>query len=141
MRQGANPWAWQSSPSSPSSSHPCRSAPARGRDRHLSSPTARCLSRRLPGALGPKGGRAGQAFRISFRQPRLGADGTVTEKARVTVHWNGILVIDRKEVDGVTGGELDRAEGTPGPIMLQGDHGPILYRNIRIRPVPSQPAR
>ncbi|HSV74977.1 MAG TPA: DUF1080 domain-containing protein [Chthonomonadales bacterium] len=82
-----------------------------------------------------------QAFRISFRQPRLGADGTVTEKARVTVHWNGILVIDRKEVDGVTGGELDRAEGTPGPIMLQGDHGPILYRNIRIRPVPSQPAR
>ncbi|HSV74756.1 MAG TPA: DUF1080 domain-containing protein [Chthonomonadales bacterium] len=82
-----------------------------------------------------------QAYRISFRQARRGADGTVTEKARVTVYWNGIRVIDRREIGGVTGGELDRAEGTPGPIMLQGDHGPILYRNIRIRPVPSQPAR
>jgi hypothetical protein len=27
---------------------------------------------------------------------------------------------------------LDSREGEPGPIYLQGDHGPIDYRNITI---------
>jgi len=82
-----------------------------------------------------------QAFDISFRQARRGPDGKVTEKALVTLVWNGIRVIDRKEIDGITGGALDDAEGTPGPLMLQGDHGPILYRNIRIRPAVDLPAK
>ena len=29
---------------------------------------------------------------------------------------------------------LDSNEGAPGPLFLQGDHGPIEYRNIVIRP-------
>ena len=32
------------------------------------------------------------------------------------------------------GGALDSDEGTPGPILLQGDHGPIDYRNIILTP-------
>jgi|CZKE01.1.fsa_nt_gi hypothetical protein len=33
---------------------------------------------------------------------------------------------------GITGGALDANEGDPGPFFLQGDHGPITYRNITI---------
>ena len=52
----------------------------------------------------------------------------------VTVVLNGKMVICRQEIPGITGGALDSKEGEPGPIYLQGDHGPIEYRNIRITP-------
>jgi hypothetical protein len=76
-----------------------------------------------------------QTFDVKFYSARLGPDGKVVKKARVTVYHNGVLIIDNAEIDGVTGGALDGREGLPGPIMLQGDHGPIFYRNIRIRPL------
>jgi hypothetical protein len=53
---------------------------------------------------------------------------------RVTVVLNGVTIHDNAEIPGTTGGALDSREGDPGPIMLQGDHGPIRYRNIRIVP-------
>jgi len=52
----------------------------------------------------------------------------------VTVVANGITVICNREIPGPTGGALDSNEGEPGPILLQGDHGPIEYRNIIITP-------
>lgn len=54
---------------------------------------------------------------------------------RVTVVFNGKTVIDNEEIPGITGGALDSNEGAPGPIMLQGDHGKIAFRNIVITPV------
>jgi Domain of Unknown Function (DUF1080) len=50
----------------------------------------------------------------------------------VTVVFNGKTVICNAEIPGVTGGALDSNEGEPGPIYLQGDHGPIEFRNITI---------
>ncbi|MFZ9660519.1 MAG: 3-keto-disaccharide hydrolase [Chitinophagaceae bacterium] len=52
----------------------------------------------------------------------------------VTVVANGKTVICNQEIPGITGGALDSKESEPGPIMLQGDHGPIEYRNIVITP-------
>jgi hypothetical protein len=52
----------------------------------------------------------------------------------VTVVANGKTIIFKQEIPGITGGALDSNEGAPGPIMLQGDHGPIEYRNIIITP-------
>lgn len=52
----------------------------------------------------------------------------------VTVVLNGIEVICNRPIPGITGGALDSNEGEPGPIMLQGDHGPIEFRNITITP-------
>ena len=52
----------------------------------------------------------------------------------VTVVVNGVTVIYNQPIPGVTGGALDSNEGEPGPIMMQGDHGPIEYRNIIITP-------
>jgi hypothetical protein len=57
---------------------------------------------------------------------------------RVTVALNGVTIIDRQEIPGITGGALDSDEAAPGPIMLQGDHGPIKYRNIVVRPAKAQ---
>ena len=53
---------------------------------------------------------------------------------RVTVILNGTTVIEGQEIPGITGGALDSDEGTAGPIMLQGDHGPIEFRNLTIAP-------
>jgi hypothetical protein len=52
---------------------------------------------------------------------------------RVTIVLNGVTIIDDAEIPGITGGALDSDEGLPGPLMLQGDHGGIRYRNVRIR--------
>ena len=52
----------------------------------------------------------------------------------VTVVLNGRRVICDREIPGITGGALDSDEGAPGPILLQGDHGPIEYRNIVVTP-------
>lgn len=54
---------------------------------------------------------------------------------RVTVILNGTKIIDNEEIPGITGGALDSREGEPGPIMLQGDHGPVQYRKVVVTPL------
>jgi hypothetical protein len=53
---------------------------------------------------------------------------------RVTVVLNGRGVIVDQVIPGPTGGALDANEGEPGPIMIQGDHGPIEIRRIVLTP-------
>ncbi len=52
----------------------------------------------------------------------------------VTVVANGKTVICNREIPGITGGAINSKEGEPGPLYIQGDHGPIDYRNIIITP-------
>ncbi len=52
----------------------------------------------------------------------------------VTIVLNGETVISRQEIPGITGGALDSYEAKPGPIMLQGDHGPVEFRKVTITP-------
>lgn len=56
---------------------------------------------------------------------------------RVTVVLNGKTIIADQTIPGITGGALDSDEAAPGPIYLQGDHGPVAYRNIVITPATS----
>jgi len=53
---------------------------------------------------------------------------------RVTIVANGIAIVTDQVIPGITGGALDSKEGEPGPIMLQGDHEPIEFRNIILTP-------
>lgn len=55
----------------------------------------------------------------------------------VTIKLNGQTVIPRSQIPGITGGALDSAEGEPGPLFLQGDHGPITFRKVTITPARS----
>ena len=52
----------------------------------------------------------------------------------VTIVANGITIICNQEIPGITGGALNSNEGEPGPIMLQGDHEAIEYRNLILIP-------
>ncbi|SHF74699.1 protein of unknown function [Mariniphaga anaerophila] len=52
----------------------------------------------------------------------------------VTVVYNGVEIISNRIIPGITGGSLDSKEGNPGPIILQGDHGPVEFRKIVITP-------
>ena len=52
----------------------------------------------------------------------------------VTVVLNGEPIIERQAIPGITGGALDSDEGSPGPVLLQGDHGPIEFRKLTIIP-------
>jgi len=52
----------------------------------------------------------------------------------LTLVANGKTVISNQEIPGITGGALDSNEGEPGSIYIQGDHGPVEYRNITITP-------
>ncbi|HMJ69773.1 MAG TPA: DUF1080 domain-containing protein [Cyclobacteriaceae bacterium] len=52
----------------------------------------------------------------------------------VTVVANGKSVITAQLIPGITGGAIDSKEGEAGPLMIQGDHGPIEFKNITITP-------
>ena len=54
---------------------------------------------------------------------------------RVTVVLNGETVHDNVRLDGITGGALDSDEGAPGPIMIQGDHGKVWFRDVTVTPI------
>ena len=52
----------------------------------------------------------------------------------ITVVANGKTIICNREIPGITGGALDSNEGEQGPFYLQGDHGPVEFRNIVLTP-------
>ena len=54
---------------------------------------------------------------------------------RVTATLNGKTIHDNQLIPGVTGGAQPGGVTDPGPLMLQGDHGKVWYRNIKIRPI------
>jgi Domain of Unknown Function (DUF1080) len=52
----------------------------------------------------------------------------------ITLVANGKTIICNQEIPGITGGALNSKEGEPGPLLIQGDHGAIEYRNIVLTP-------
>ena len=52
----------------------------------------------------------------------------------LTVVLNGKTIIDAATVEGITGGAINPFEGEPGPLMLQGDHGKVRFRNVVVTP-------
>jgi hypothetical protein len=76
-----------------------------------------------------------QKFEIDFRAPKFDADGKKTANARfVKVTLNGTVLHEDVEVKAATPGGLTGREAATGPIMLQGDHGAVAYRNIKVTP-------
>ncbi len=53
----------------------------------------------------------------------------------VNVVLNGKKVVSGV-IEGLTAMAQDPDEGRPGPIALQGDHGPVAYRSVRVRRLP-----
>jgi len=78
-----------------------------------------------------------QSFDVVFRAPRFDASGKKTENARfLKVAHNGQIVHENVEVTGPTrAAHWENDEKPLGPLMLQGDHGPVAYRNLRLKPL------
>ena len=57
---------------------------------------------------------------------------------KVTVTLNGVKIHDNVTVDKATGSELDTKVTEPGPFFLQGDHGRVSFRNIRVKELPKE---
>ncbi len=76
---------------------------------------------------------AWQKLVIDFEAPKFDTDGKVTRKARfVKVSLNGQTIHENVEMKGPTPGGVTGKEHAKGPIMLQGNHGPVSYRNLKI---------
>ena len=81
-----------------------------------------------------------QSFDVIFRAPRFDATGRKLANARFekVVH-NGVVIHEDVELTGPTRASAYNDEKPTGPLMLQGDHGPVAYRNIRIEPAGPNP--
>jgi len=75
-----------------------------------------------------------QTFEVRFRAPRFDAAGKKFRNARFErVIHNGVTIHENVEVDGPTRASMAGPEAPRGPIMLQGDHGPVAFRHIYVR--------
>lgn len=75
-----------------------------------------------------------QSLDIVFQAPRFGADGKKTANARfVRVVLNDRVIHENVEVATPTGHAWRLKEVARGPLLLQGDHGAVAFRNVRVR--------
>jgi hypothetical protein len=79
-----------------------------------------------------------QTLDIVFRAPRFDKSGHKTANARfLKVVLNGQLIHKDVEVRYPTGAAWRLKKEVPaGPLLLQADHGPVAFRNVRMRPIP-----
>jgi hypothetical protein len=73
-----------------------------------------------------------QTFEIDFQAPRFENGKKVANARFPRVVLNGKVIHEDVEVKSVTGGNLGRGETPTGPLLFQGDHGPVAFRNIRV---------
>jgi len=75
-----------------------------------------------------------QSFDIVFRAPRFDGSGRKIQNARfVRVAHNGKVIHENVEVTCPTCASAFGDEAPHGPLMLQGDHGPVAYRNLTLK--------
>lgn len=81
-----------------------------------------------------------QSFDVVFRAPRFDESGKKIANARFEkVIHNGVIVHEDVELTGPTRSGAFNDEQPTGPLMLQGDHGPVAYRNVWLAPAGANP--
>jgi len=81
-----------------------------------------------------------QHLKIVFRAPRFNGKGEKVADARfVKVVQNGVTLHENIEVTGPTRAAAFQDEKPLGPLMLQGDHGPVAFRNISYKAYGTEP--
>ena len=77
-----------------------------------------------------------QTLQVWFQAPRFDAAGKKTSNAKfLRVLLNGVLIHENVEREGPTQAAMKIPEAARNPLMLQGDHTQIAYRNIFVRPL------
>jgi hypothetical protein len=75
-----------------------------------------------------------QSFKIEFAAPKFDGDKKTANARFVKVTLNGEVLHENVEMKQQTPGGLTGKEAATGPLMFQGDHGPVAFRNIKITP-------
>ena len=93
-------------------------------------------SQTAPKVIASKPAGEWQNYDIFFRAPRFDGEGKLTERARATVYQNGTLIHENQEFKGPTGIQYEQYKGEvpKGPIVLQGDHDIVQFRNVWLVP-------
>ena len=76
-----------------------------------------------------------QKFEIDFRAPKFDGGKKVANAKFVKVVLNGTVLHENVEMKGATPGGLTGKEAATGPLMFQGDHGAVAFKNVRVTPV------
>jgi len=77
-----------------------------------------------------------QKFVIDFAPPQFDATGAKKANAKfIKVELNGEVLHENQEMQGPTPVGLTGKEAAEGPLMLQGNHGAVAYRNIKVTPL------
>jgi hypothetical protein len=75
-----------------------------------------------------------QTLDVVWRSPRFDAKGEKTADAVVVrAVLNGEVIHENQAVKTPTGANWVKRETPTGPFMLQADHGPVAFRNVKIR--------
>ena len=73
-----------------------------------------------------------QHVMVSFQAPKFDAVGKKISNAKfLKVFLNGTLIQENVTCTGPTGGPISEEEAALGPIMIQGDHGAVAFRNFK----------
>ncbi len=76
-----------------------------------------------------------QTMEIHFQAPKFEGDKKTANAKFVKVVLNGQTIHEDVEMKGPTPSGVTGKEAPTGPLMFQGDHGPVAFRNIQIRPL------
>jgi hypothetical protein len=77
-----------------------------------------------------------QEYDVIFHAARFDSKGEKIANARFErITQNGVVIHENYECSGPTRGAWNEADIPLGPLRLQGDHGPVAFRNVRLRPL------
>ncbi|MDB5279878.1 MAG: hypothetical protein JWR61_4833 [Ferruginibacter sp.] len=71
-----------------------------------------------------------QHLKISFQAPKFEGGVKITNAKMIGVTLNGVLIQENVELSGPTRGAVANDEVAEAALRLQGDHGPVAFRNI-----------
>ncbi len=75
-------------------------------------------------------------YEIHWQAPKFDASAKKIANAKfLKVILNSVTIHENLEMKGPTPGGVDGKEKAKGPLMFQGNHGPVAYRNIQIKPL------
>ena len=71
-----------------------------------------------------------------MQAPKFDKDGKKVANAKlIKVELNGKVIQENVEMKGPTPAGVTGKEAAEGPVMFQGDHGAVSFRNVKITPM------
>ncbi len=80
-----------------------------------------------------------QTLDVTFLAPRFNEKGEKSEHAKIVkATLNGTVIHENLDLKTPTGHNWSKKESPTGPFMIQADHGPVAFRNVKIKPAKSK---